>query len=247
MLRVWGATSMRPTIDIDLLGRTRNIEHEVLGQIRDVLETQVEPDGLDFDAVHLRAHRIKENADYEGIRVRILAALDTARLNLQIDIGFGDHVHPSPHETVLPTMLTFPAPVLLCYNRETAIAEKVQAMIALGELNSRMKDFYDVWLLSRQFDFDGPTLTESLRGTFRQRNTEVPASLKPLFETLIEPKQMQWAAFRSRLHQPHVPDSFQEVLLAIIEFLEPVVEDASSGSSFLKQWNAPGPWINNKA
>jgi hypothetical protein len=207
MLRVWGATELRPTMDIDLLGRTRNDEDMLVSQFRSVLASAVEPDGLAFDAETLHAEKIRVDADYEGIRVRFSGQLDTARINMQIDIGFGDTVHPAPEETALPTMLAFPAPVVLCYNRETVIAEKVEAMITLGELNSRMKDFYDVWLLSRQFDFDGSTLQQSLRGTFQQRNTKVPASLKPLFDVLLGPKQVQWAAFRGRLQQPLVPVS----------------------------------------
>jgi len=246
MLRVWGATEPRPTMDIDLLGRTANGEESVVSQFRSVLATEVEPDGLIFDAETLRAEKIKEDADYEGIRVRFAGLLDTARINLRIDIGFGDVVHPAPEETTLPTMLAFPAPVVLCYNRETVIAEKTEAMITLGELNSRVKDFYDVWLLSRQFDFDGSTLLQSLLGTFQKRKTDIPASLWPLFNALIDSKQMQWTAFHGRLQQRRVPDSFQELSNSIIEFLEPVVDAASSGSSFSKQWRAPGPWLDTR-
>lgn len=139
-------------------------------------------------------------------------------------------------------MLAFPAPVVLCYNRETAISEKVEAMITLGELNSRMKDFYDVWLLSRQFDFDGSTLRQSLLGTFKQRNTEVPASLKPLFDALVGIKQIQWTAFRRKLQQPQVPESFQDLSTSILGFIEPIIEAVFTGRPFRERWNAPGPW-----
>jgi predicted nucleotidyltransferase component of viral defense system len=137
-------------MDIDLLGRGGKDEDVVLSQIRDMLTTEVEPDGLVFQVESLRAEKIKEDADYEGIRIRFLGMLDTARINMQIDIGYGDAVYPAPKETEFPAMLAFPAPILLCYNLETVIAEKVEAMVKLGELNSRMKDFYDIWLLSRK-------------------------------------------------------------------------------------------------
>ncbi len=153
MLRVWQAPEIRPTMDIDMLGITSNSEAEIAAQFTDVLFVDVEPDGLTFDPETIRTERITEDADYHGIRVRFQGLLDTARINMQIDIGFGDIVHPSPQMSELPTMFGAPAPHMLCYSRESAIAEKLEAMIKLGELNSRMKDFYDTWLLARQFDF----------------------------------------------------------------------------------------------
>ncbi len=154
MFRTWNSPEFRPTMDIDLLGKTRNEEGNITSQIRDILAVQVEPDGLIFDADSIRAERITEDADYEGIRVRFRGALDTAKISMQIDIGFGDPVYPQPEKAELSCMLDSPAPSLLCYSRESAIAEKIEAMIKLGTLNSRMKDFYDIWLLSRHFQFD---------------------------------------------------------------------------------------------
>lgn len=147
MLRVWQAPEIRPTMDIDMLGMTGNSEAEIAAQFANVLSVGVEPDGLVFDTETIRTERITEAADYHGIPVRFKGLLDTARVNMQIDIGFGDIVHPGPETSELPTMLGAPAPRLLCYSRESAIAEKLEAMIKLGELNSRMKDFYDIKLL----------------------------------------------------------------------------------------------------
>jgi len=148
MLRVWRSPELRPTMDIDMLGRTSNREADIIAQIRDILSMDVEADGLAFDADSIQAERITEDADYEGIRIH------SARINMQVDIGFGDVVYPKPEKAELPTMLDSPAPRLLCYSRESSIAEKFETMVKLGVLNSRMKDFYDIWLLSRQFDFD---------------------------------------------------------------------------------------------
>ncbi|WP_319549577.1 nucleotidyl transferase AbiEii/AbiGii toxin family protein [Desulfogranum marinum] len=141
LLRVWDAPEFRPTMDIDMLGKTSNEEAAILALFNNILLVPVEEDGLFFDTGSLQSERITEDADYEGIRIRFKGALDTARVNMQIDIGFGDIVFPKPEEAELPTMLDFPAPKLLCYSRESAIAEKFEAMIKLGFLNSRMKDF----------------------------------------------------------------------------------------------------------
>ena len=144
MLRVWCTAEFRPTMDIDLLGRTRNEEADIVAQVRDVLLVDVETDGLTFHPDSIRTERVTEDAVYGGIRVRFSGSLDSARIHMQIDIGFGDVVYPGPEESDLPVMLDFPAPRLLCYSRESSIAEKFEAMVKLGMLNSRMKDFYDI-------------------------------------------------------------------------------------------------------
>ena len=174
MLQVWRSPTTRPTMDIDLLGRTSNAEAALVEQLQDILAVDVEPDGLDFDADSIRTERTTEGAEYEGIRIRFSGVLDTARVRMQIDVGFGDVVYPAPEAVDLPTMLDFPAPRLLCYSREASIAEKLEAAVKLGMLNSRMKDFYDVWLLSRQFDFDGSELADAIRLTFERRARRFP-------------------------------------------------------------------------
>jgi hypothetical protein len=242
MLRVWRSPELRPTMDIDMLGITSNQESDIVAQVQDILTVDVEADGLTFDPASIQAERITEDADYEGIRIRFLGALGSARINMQIDIGFGDIVYPEPEKLDLPTMLNSPAPRLLCYSRESSIAEKFEAMVKLGMLNSRMKDFYDIWLLSRQFDFDGPQLTEAIRLTFERRGTELPAEIDAFTEPFIEAKQIQWAAFRKRLGQEHVPVSFKEIAASVGSFLSPIVAVFFSGKQSLTNWTAPGPW-----
>ena len=121
MLRVWGSPEFRPTMDIDLLGRTRNAEANIVSQMQDILTVNVKTDGLAFDPDPIRTERITEGADYDGVRIRFLGALGSARIYMQIDIGFGDVVYPEPKESDFPTMLDFPAPRLLCYSRESSI------------------------------------------------------------------------------------------------------------------------------
>ena len=157
MLRVWQSPTPRPTKAIDLLGRTGNEEPDIVALMRDILSVEVQPDGLTFDPATIKTEPITENAQYGGIRIRFLGTLDRAQHHMQIDIGFGDVVYPEP------VAVDFPAPRMLCYSRESTIAEKLEAMVQRDMLNSRMKDFHDIWLLSRQFDFDGHELAEAIR------------------------------------------------------------------------------------
>ena len=242
MLRVWRSPQFRPTMDIDMLGRTSHTEALILRQIRDIMMVDVGMDGLLFDPDSLRTERITEDAEYEGVRVRFLGSMDTARINMQIDIGFGDIIHPGPEMAEMPTLLGFPAPRLLCYSRESAIAEKFEAMVSLGSLNSRMKDFYDIWLLSRQFGFIGRNLAEAIRLTFKQRDTVLPRDIEAFSRDFAEVKQSQWAAFRKRLQQEHVPVSFQEVTSALEIFLAPIATSISEESETPEKWTASGPW-----
>lgn len=242
LLRAWDAPEFRPTMDIDLLGKTSNEEADILSLIRNILSVPVGEDGLVFDSGSLQSERITEDADYEGIRVRFRGALDTARIAMQIDIGFGDIVYPAPEKAELPTMLDFPAPKLLCYSRESAIAEKFEAMIKLGFLNSRMKDFFDIWLLSRQFNFTGHDLAEAIRLTFEERNTSIPIRIEPFTQDFVNEKQIQWTAFRKKLNQKHVPPEFQKIISHLDEFLAPVVAMLATSRTFNQNWEASGPW-----
>ena len=242
MLRVWRSEEFRPTMDIDLLGRTRNEEAGIVSQVRDVLLVDVEADGLVFQPDSTRTERVTEDADYGGIRVRFLGALDSVRIHMQIDIGFGDVVYPGPEESDLPVMLDFPAPRLLCYSRESSIAEKFEAMVKFGMLNNRMKDFYDIWLLSRQFDFTGAELAQAIRLTFERRGTKLPLEIEAFTQPFIDAKQTQWTAFRKRLQQDHVPASFAQITASLGQFLSPIVAAFSSGKPSPRNWTAPGPW-----
>lgn len=242
MLRVWQSAELRPTMDIDFLGRTSNEEAAITSQIRDILAVTVD-DGLVFDPATIQTERITEDSDYEGIRVRFQGTLDSARVHMQIDIGFGDVVFPEPKESELPTLLGSPAPQLLCYSRESAIAEKFESMVKLGELNSRMKDFYDIWLLSRQFEFSGQNMAEAIRLTFERRETPIPDVVSAFSEEFVTMKQIQWTAFHRRLRQAHVPEDFADIVLAIRNFIEPLVVALFTGKAAPDNWAASGPWV----
>ena len=239
MLRVWEAPELRPTMDIDMLGRTDNAIDPLLEQIRAILTVDVKEDGITFLQDSLKAENITEDADYEGVRVRFTGEMSNARVNMQLDIGFGDTVYPEPELKPFPTLLEFDAPSLLCYSRESAIAEKLEAMIKLGEINSRMKDFYDIWLLARQFDFQLASLRKAIEHTFTRRRTAQPGAIQ-FPQDFAERKQSQWLAFHRRLNQDHVPNNFHEILATVIGFLDPVIRPIPEPTD--AQWQAPGPW-----
>lgn len=241
-LMLWamqGPTS-RPTRDIDMLGQTSNEPEAILAQVRDIIVTEVTDDGLRFDADTLKAEAITEDADYQGLRVTFTGFLDNARIPMQLDIGFGDPVFPFPSWLEFPTLLDFPAARIQCYTPESSIAEKFQAMVNLGELNSRMKDFYDIWLLSRQHSFRLEHLKGAVDGTFQKRATEIPET-NQFSDAFVDSKQSQWQAFRKRLGQDHVPEAFSEVVEAVVEFLGPMM-DGNVANAPEEIWQPPGPW-----
>ncbi|MGM0664961.1 MAG: nucleotidyl transferase AbiEii/AbiGii toxin family protein, partial [Thermodesulfobacteriota bacterium] len=153
MFSAWTGSMSRPTMDIDLLGNIENSTDLIVAVFKDACEMEVENDGIVFHKDTVTATRITEDADYKGVRVLLRGNLSSIRLFLQIDIGFGDVIIPKPDRVKYPVLLDFPPPELDGYTMESTVAEKFQAMVKLGLLNSRMKDFYDIWFLSRRFDF----------------------------------------------------------------------------------------------
>lgn len=246
MLRVWQSSVYRPTMDIDMLGRSILSEKKILAQFKDVISVPVEPDGLTFNPDTLHTESITEQNLYQGIRVRFIGYLTTAKINMQIDIGFGDIVYPMPEKNELPTILNLPAPKLLCYSRESAIAEKFEAVIKLGSLNSRMKDFYDIWLLSRQFCFESFKLMEAIRLTFRQRQTELNLPVDAFTPNFIHAKQEQWIAFYKRIRNDHIPLSFKEIVKDIEDFLNPIILSIIQNMPFTSTWQPSEGWLKNE-
>jgi hypothetical protein len=177
LLPVWTGELYRPTKDLDLLAILDKSPEELDQIFRDVCTRTVEDDGLVFLSETIRVREIPEGNVYGGMRVTLEARLGKIRIPLQVDIGFGDAVTPEAQQEEFPTLLEFPAPILLTYPRETAIAEKFEAIVNLGLTNSRMKDYYDIWLLSQRFDFDGMNLMRAIEATFRRRRTVLPNEL----------------------------------------------------------------------
>lgn len=223
MMAVWQMPTVRPTLDIDLLGATANTLDNIRIIFQEVCRTiPGEPDGLTFHADSVKVENIAEEAEYQGIRVRLSANLGNARIPLQVDIGFGDAVVPLPEVNELPSLLGFAPTRLRTYPRESVIAEKVETMFRRQGLNSRMKDFFDVWYLSRHFAFDGDCLRQALRATFVKRNTVLhghPVALSPEFGADAA-KQAQWQAFLRKSHLRGIaPDSLAEMVNDLSTFL----------------------------
>lgn len=206
---------------------------------------QVEPDGLVFNPEILKATRIAEGADYEGIRIKFQTSLGRARVTQQLDIGFGDVVVPAPQPIEYPTIFDLPAPKLRGYSKETIVAEKLESLVALGVLNSRMKDYLDIWALSRQFDFEGLTLSNAIAKTLSNRGTTIvpdPIGLTSVFAD-DQTKKAQWRGFvrKSRLD---ASAELSEVVVVLSSFLGPVGEALRSHELFRRKWIAPGPWTD---
>jgi len=245
MLTAWQIPSPRPTRDIDLLGRMENTVEQVASAIEAICQEPVPDDGLRFETEGIIAERITETANYSGVRLRFAAYLGQARVPMRIDVGFGDPLVPGSSLVQLPTILDFPPPEVQGYSRESAIAEKYQIMVYLGQINSRMKDFYDVWSLAIHFPFEGPTLAEAISETFQSRGTSLslhPTVFSNAFAVDSE-KQVQWEAFRRRLRMEDTPATLQEVVQVIAAFLGPVTEALVTGQPFQQQWELGGRWL----
>ena len=244
MFLVWSGPGSRPTMDIDLLGRIDNSLKVIVAAVKDACGIDVEADGMTFNAETVTAVRISEDAEYKGVRSRVQGGLGNARVSLQIDIGFGDVIVPGPSKIEYPTLLEFPAPEMKGYTMESTIAEKFQAIVKLGVLNSRMKDFYDIWMLSRTFDFRGEMLAEAVEKTFENRNTPIniePAAFDPSFWQ-DEDKRVQWQGFIRKAKLANAPETFKEVAESVKLFLLPLVASLAERQTFQGVWTAPGPW-----
>jgi hypothetical protein len=247
LFELWTQERHRTTRDADFLAHGDNMPERFVKVFGDVCNIAVVDDGLRFDTQSVRAERITEDASYQGIRVTFVGYLENARIPIQIDLGFGDVVTPAPAEAVFPALLDFPAPKLLVYPRETVIAEKFEAMVKLGIANSRMKDFYDLWMLARDFPFDGLLLSQAVKKTFARRKTRLPTNTKPVAFTeefyQDDIKQKQWKGFCEK-NRHYIGDiSLREVCLSIAKFLMPVVSALQINEPFRSTWSASGRWL----
>lgn len=244
MLMVWKVPAFRSTMDIDMLGKMKHGTDAVIAMVRDVCLQEVESDGIVFEPNSVRGQVITEEADYEGVRVHFRGSLDNARITIQLDVGFGDIVIPSPELMAYPTILDLPAPQIRGYSKESTIAEKFEAMVRRGIMNSRMKDFWDIRLLSRSFDFDGKTLAAAIAETFAARHTAIPPDPVAFTEAFSQDntKQAQWKAFLRKNRMVGDPDTFEEAVVAVSLFLKPVLDSIVNNRPAPLIWRAPGPW-----
>lgn len=221
LLTSWFTDPHRATRDLDLLGFGDPSPDIMIATFREVLAVDA-ADGVVFDLDALRVDHIREDLEYGGLRLRTTASIGGARITVTIDVAFGDALEPGVEVIDYPSMLDLPAPRLRAYARETVIAEKFQAMVALGRANSRMKDFYDVWLLSQSFSFDDDRLARAIAATFARRETSIPTDLPDALTLAFaddDQKQRQWSAFLENAVLN--PGSLVDVTATVGEFLMP--------------------------
>jgi hypothetical protein len=246
LFELWTDQTRRPTRDADFLSQGENTLERFQKIFEEICELNVANDGLRFDTASVKVGRIKEDQDYEGIRVTFLGYLEKGRLPVQIDIGFGDAITPEPVWTSYPTLLENPSPILLAYPRETVLAEKFEAMVKLGIANTRMKDFHDLNTLASLFPFSSPSLSEAIRRTFERRKTPLPQEALPTAltaEFYNDPtKQKQWEAFVSKNKLYIAPITLQEVTDSIQAFVIPVLPSPDSENVPDLKWEPGGPW-----
>jgi predicted nucleotidyltransferase component of viral defense system len=245
MLRVWGVPRARPTMDIDLLRRGVADQAALVRLVEQCAAISDPSDGVIFEPATISVESIRDATEYVGTRIRLHAHLDNVRQTVQIDFGVGDAVHPEPQIIDYPVLLTSSPVRLNAYPVEAAIAEKFEAMVHLDMQNSRMKDFYDIWILSRTLAFSGLTLSQAIRSTFDRRQNSVPiippAALTAKFHS--EPVHVrQWGAFVRRIGEPALANEFSRVVADLTEFLMPVAKAAATSGEHPVRWEPPGPW-----
>lgn len=201
LFAVWHDVPGRPTRDLDLLGFGDPTQDRLRVIFTEACKVRVEDDGLRFDPDSIQAADIRDDQEYHGVRIRLLGFLGRARLAIQVDVGFGDALTPSPEEITYPAILDFPVPRLRAYHPATVVAEKLNAMVVLGALNSRMKDFYDMHVILANMDIDDKILRAAIQATFARRQVPLPHEKPVAFTTeFLEGglKETQWRAFLRR-------------------------------------------------
>lgn len=240
---LWFDVPHRPTHDADFLGfGSADIPH-VEEIFRSISRIEVE-DGIVFQPDSVKAAEIRKEANYAGVRVTLMGLLDSARCPVQIDVGFGDAVVPGPEDVSYPIILPgMPEPQIRAYPRYTVVAEKLEALTSLGMLNSRMKDFFDLWVLAKHSDFDGTVLTRAVAATFERRQTAIPQGLPiGLSDEFINDaqKEKQWQAFLRKNALDPMP--LAVVIADLREFLLPVLSSISARASYDMAWRSGDGW-----
>jgi hypothetical protein len=231
--------------DLDFAGYGNSDADDVIATFREICAVPVPDDGLSFDAATVRAEPIRDEAEYNGLRVRLRATLGAARIEMQIDIGFGNAIEPGANDVQYPTLLDAPAPNIRAYPHEAVVAEKLHTLVVLGERTSRMKDLYDLYTLASQFLFDSAKLTRAIAATFERRKTKIdsmlPAGLAPRFFA-DEARATQWRAYLDRNNLPGAPRDLAQAGERIQAFLAPVWIALAAGDKCSSTWPPGGPW-----
>lgn len=228
----------RPTMDMDFLARQMIIDRDRIKSVfEEVCLLSCPDDGLTFNSDSITVERIKEDADYEGVRIKIIGFLGNAKKSLQLDIGFGDIVFPIPELMTCPNLLEIGNSKINVYSVESVIAEKFQAMVVLSVVNSRMKDFYDIYTLLNMNQFDGEILKSAVFETLKRRQTLPPNRIVIFEPTFSEDtkRNAMWIAFLKKINVSDL--QFPVVMKEITAFLQPIHEAILYDKPFQKIWD----------
>jgi hypothetical protein len=245
LFSLWSPTPYRATGDLDLLGYGEAEPERMAETFREICGIETDDDGVAFQVESLRAELARAEEVYRGVRLTVTALIAGARIPIRVDVGFGDVVTPAALEVEYPSLLDLPRPRLRAYPPETVVAEKLQALVALGMVNSRMKDFFDLWALAGTMRFEGGALAEAIRRTFAQRATDLPTSApRALTEEFTQDasKRTQWNAFIRRSEIALEQESLDTVTGLIGGFVMPPILALVSGEDFAAHWQPGGPW-----
>ena len=244
----WDLPLRRLTRDIDLMGNISNDLDILTSVIRQACVLHVEPDdGMVFDTESVAGETIIEDAEYEGARIRFIGYLGKSKLVLQVDISIANVITPGAQEIVYPTLLPNlgmqPFPIN-AYPLETSIAEKFQTIVDKGMLNSRMKDFYDIWVIVQHCEITGQTLVNAIINTFNSRNTTIPGEIPfALTSQFAEQKTSEWTIFYRKLPSPpNIHDQFQQIIEDLLDFLFPPMIAGSKDKEFNSIWHPGKGW-----
>ena len=244
---VWKGQNFRVTRDADFLGFGDPAPDQLQDVFQSICQQQCpQDDGMVYLPDSVKAEAIREDQEYDGVRITLMGKLGNARIPLQIDIGFGDAITPEAEDIEYPILLDHPAPHLKAYPRYTLIAEKFEAMVRLGIANSRMKDFFDIWLLSQLFEFDGSVLSSAIKKTFDRRGSPVPSELPFAFGSAFyedDQKQQQWKGFIRNAKPDIEIGDLPFVISAVSEFIMPAIEAIHTTNSFDKTWSPENGWM----
>ena len=249
LLRHWLGSEARPTRDVDLMGPANLDAQGIRALVEDILAVVVEDDGIEFDLASLAVDPIRPESQVFGYRARFKGYIGRTGLHYQVDIGLGDAVHPPPQRIELRALLDLPIVPIAAYTPYTTIAEKLEAMVVLGEANSRMKDYYDLSVIPESLELAGDTLAEAIRVCFERRSTPIPET-DPEGLALAFAKDPvtagRWRSFIRRRGLQDAGAELEEVFPRIRSFALPVLSAVRDGVSFPKYWPCGGPWGERK-
>jgi hypothetical protein len=247
LFATWPEHVFRPTGDLDLLG-DGDPEPAALAELFSrICQVETTDDGIIFDPASLKVEPVREADKYQGARLALNATLASAKIRVLVDVAFGDHVYPAPTRRTFPNLLAdMPAANILMYPPETVVAEKFQVMISLGVANTRIKDFHDIWITTKTFEFDLANLVEAVGGTLRRRDTaspaETPIALTATFAKIAEEKGL-WTGFLRRNPPTSQPPPFSDVQETLRRFFGPIIAGLAAPEAAKGKWNPyAGTW-----